>query len=137
MHRGGVGLAAICGVGLWIHDKCISTRLLEELPELKAMHNDAVTLAATTSDDGYFSVRHSEKRIFQLVCSEVEWNINQREQFFTNGIPIVRSLLPPSKLEDIMAYVLWKIAVDDDGDFYDSYLDFYARYSPNSLGTKE
>lgn len=136
LYYGGIAAVVIGGgVGLWFHDQRVSKRLLRELPELKAMHVEAATLAATASDEPHFTVNYSEKGIFQLVCGEIEWNINQREQYFDNGIPILRSLLPPSKSEEIMAHVLWKIAFENDGDFYDSYLEFYMRRIPNSVGS--
>ncbi len=116
--------------GLYVCNERTSKRLGEELPYLRAMLVDATTQAVIASDEGHFSVRNTEKRIFEIVCGEIQWNIDQREQYLSAPpvTKILHVLLPPCNAKDTMNYVFMNVAMIDDGDYYDSYLDFVHRH---------
>lgn len=119
------GLAGF-SIVLGFCDRKIAKRLEKEIEYLKSIETDAATQLQTASDDHFVMVNHSEREIFQKVVNETDWCISQRESY-PDRIPLLRAFLPPSDARATMSYALWMIAIEDDGDFYDNYLEFIKR----------
>lgn len=120
--------------GLYYYDQRVCGTLYNELEELNTMYSDAVICMDKASDEQHFSVSFSEKQIFKITCNEIELNINKTKYYLESGIPILRLMIQP-KPKERLKYMLWSIAYDDDGDYYNSYLDFYIHYIPDTVGS--
>jgi hypothetical protein len=72
--------------------------------------------------------------VLKITCNEIEWNIKKTKYYLESGIPILRLMIQPKPIERLN-YMLWSIAYDEDGDFYESYLDFYIHYVPDTVGS--
>jgi hypothetical protein len=120
--------------GFYYYDQGVCKKLHNELGKLNTMYSDAVTLMDKALDEQHFSVYNSEKQIFKITCNEIEWHIKKTKYYLESGIPILRLMVQPKPIERLN-YMLWSIAYDEDGDFYESYLDFYIHYVPDTVGS--
>lgn len=124
--------APICAV--FMYDRKTLKRLADEMEYLKCIQSDAATQLETASDDRFFSVRHSEKEVYQKIINETKWCISEREGYVASNLPIIRAFLAPADARDTMSYAFMMIAIQDDGDFYDSYMNFITRHSEPGVG---
>lgn len=129
---------ALCGVSFanlcWHQDRAVKDRVILELEKFTNMRKEALSLLSVASDEPFFTVWSTEKEIFESVCESLKSRIDTRKKFLKKT-PILRLLFPAMSFEVSMGEVLWCYAYHYDGDAYKSYLEFYTRHCPNTVGS--
>lgn len=119
------------GIGLWINDYRVSRKYKDQLQKFKEMRSEALTIT-TTSDDTVWFTAPSERATFQVLLERIQREIESKEAYFTSGIPLLRSL--NFNYISCLPQFMWIIAFDCNGDFHESYLNFYTRHFPDTIG---
>ena len=129
---------AVCGFGVanlcWQQDCVSGNRIKGEVQTLSNMRNEALSLLSVASDEPIFSVWSTEKEIFERVCIDLESRLETRKAF-QESTPILRLLSPSLYLERSLGEYYWNLAYHADGDAYQSFLKFYTRHVPNTVGS--
>jgi sulfatase maturation enzyme AslB (radical SAM superfamily) len=120
--------AATATVMLYFYDQHTSRRIRADLPYLEAIRADATTMMWSASTNHPFSVRNSERSIFDQMQREAAWVIGEHNTYFRCW-PLLRVLYAtPTDAKQTMRYCMVKILIEDDGDFYPSYSEFMDRH---------
>jgi hypothetical protein len=119
------GLAG--GFALYRHDQNVLKRMETDLPYLQTLKSDAESAAVSASDKGTFMVRSTEKQIFQSVVRDASSLMKGIERYRTS-YPVIRAILAPPPAKEFMTYSMWCIFYYEDGDFYDSFIDFWDKH---------
>lgn len=126
-------MAVIGGGGVLLieNEKRNSTRIENEIGQLREMDIDASQCLEKASPEHLFPNWCSEKRVFERVKEEIAHESSVRKSFQGES-KIRRTLLwwqAPTILHQSMSASLCRIADGSDGDAHFSFIDFFGRHS--------
>jgi hypothetical protein len=117
------GVYLTCGtaiVSLFVLYKFDQSNLKEidrNLPRIDQLITQADTMLPHTSQEKVFMVRKTEYDVIRSVKDEME-AIKEDQVAYKSRTPILRALFPPPNGLEIVNYVLFQIAIEDDGECY-------------------
>jgi hypothetical protein len=126
---GGLAAAAVTTGWLYVIDQRTLKRIAEELPMLRAMHTDVLSILPTTSPEFTTMTGTTERDVFSFAKEAIELRIRNRVRYPTRT-PILRAFMSTRDARRGMDKVLLDIFINDDGDAHPSFHHFCSRQSP-------
>ncbi len=114
------GTAIVSLFALYKYDQSVLKEIDKNLPRIDQLIAQADKQLPHTSHERVFMVRKTEYDVIRSIKDEMEV-IREDQVAYKSRTPILRALFPPPNAKAITGYVLFQIALGDDGDWYPSF----------------
>ena len=126
---GGLAAAAVTTGCLYVIDQRTLKRIADELPMLRAMHTDVLSILPTAHPTFTTMTGTTEYDVFSFAEQAIALRIRNRVRYPIRT-PILRAFMSPHDARVGMQKVLMDIFINDDGDTYPRFHHFCSRHSP-------